>query len=105
MYVGSLRNIAKISNISLGSSISSIKTSFALGSCGGLLFIVHGVQNSTSFRLFSNPYANGFLSSSFFEYTYLLFWNVFWSIAPVIAIGLFDRIVGKSYFWLVSYDS
>ncbi|KAG8905995.1 hypothetical protein FRB99_007852 [Tulasnella sp. 403] len=26
-----------------------------------------------------------------FEYTYLLFWNVFWSLAPVIAIGLFDR--------------
>ncbi|TDL24691.1 phospholipid-translocating P-type ATPase [Rickenella mellea] len=28
-----------------------------------------------------------------FEYTYLLFWNVFWSIAPVIAIGIFDRII------------
>ncbi|KAF8316939.1 uncharacterized protein EI90DRAFT_3158823 [Cantharellus anzutake] len=26
-----------------------------------------------------------------FEYTYLLFWNVFWSLAPVIAIGIFDR--------------
>jgi len=26
-----------------------------------------------------------------FEYTYLLFWNVFWSLAPVIAIGTFDR--------------
>ncbi|KAI0071851.1 phospholipid-translocating P-type ATPase [Panus rudis PR-1116 ss-1] len=28
-----------------------------------------------------------------FEYTYLLFWNSFWTIAPVIAIGLFDRVV------------
>ncbi|KAF8237704.1 phospholipid-translocating P-type ATPase [Tricholoma matsutake] len=28
-----------------------------------------------------------------FEYTYLLFWNSFWTIAPVIAIGIFDRIV------------
>ncbi|PFH51681.1 hypothetical protein AMATHDRAFT_141942 [Amanita thiersii Skay4041] len=28
-----------------------------------------------------------------FEYTYLIFWNSFWTIAPVIAIGLFDRIV------------
>ncbi|TFK89441.1 phospholipid-translocating P-type ATPase [Polyporus arcularius HHB13444] len=28
-----------------------------------------------------------------FEYTYLLFWNTFWTIAPVIGIGLFDRIV------------
>lgn len=30
---------------------------------------------------------------SVMEYTYLLFWNSFWTIAPVIAIGLFDRIV------------
>lgn len=30
-----------------------------------------------------------------FEYTYLLFWNVFWSLCPVIAIGLFDRILGE----------
>lgn len=28
---------------------------------------------------------------SVFEYTYLLFWNSFWTIAPVIALGLFDR--------------
>ncbi|KAI0086431.1 phospholipid-translocating ATPase [Irpex rosettiformis] len=27
-----------------------------------------------------------------FEYTYLLFWNSFWTILPVIAMGLFDRI-------------
>lgn len=32
---------------------------------------------------------------SVFEYTYLLFWNSFWTIAPVIGIGLFDRIVGE----------
>ena len=30
---------------------------------------------------------------SVFEYTYLLFWNSFWTILPVIAMGLFDRIV------------
>ncbi|KAI0683336.1 phospholipid-translocating P-type ATPase, partial [Cytidiella melzeri] len=28
-----------------------------------------------------------------FEYTYLLFWNSFWTILPVIAMGLFDRVV------------
>lgn len=33
--------------------------------------------------------------TSVFEYTYLLFWNVFWSLCPVIAIGLFDRIIGQ----------
>ncbi|KAH9950331.1 phospholipid-translocating P-type ATPase [Amylocystis lapponica] len=34
----------------------------------------------------------GWSSQYAFEYTYLLFWNSFWTIAPVIAIGLFDRI-------------
>ncbi|KAK7455126.1 hypothetical protein VKT23_010997 [Stygiomarasmius scandens] len=28
-----------------------------------------------------------------FEYTYLIFWNAFWTLCPVIAIGIFDRIV------------
>ncbi|THH28398.1 hypothetical protein EUX98_g5794 [Antrodiella citrinella] len=28
-----------------------------------------------------------------FEYTYLLFWNSFWTIAPVVVMGLFDRNV------------
>ncbi|CAL1705702.1 unnamed protein product [Somion occarium] len=32
-------------------------------------------------------------SQYLFEYTYLLFWNSFWTILPVIAMGLFDRIV------------
>jgi phospholipid-translocating ATPase len=35
----------------------------------------------------------GWSSQYVFEYTYLLFWNSFWTIAPVVAIGLFDRIV------------
>ncbi|KAG8996124.1 hypothetical protein FRB94_008549 [Tulasnella sp. JGI-2019a] len=28
-----------------------------------------------------------------FDYTYLLFWNVLWSLAPVITIGIFDRVI------------
>ncbi|KAF8514068.1 phospholipid-translocating ATPase [Gautieria morchelliformis] len=28
-----------------------------------------------------------------FEFTYLLFWNVFWTLCPVIAIGVFDRFM------------
>ncbi|KAI9508448.1 phospholipid-translocating P-type ATPase [Russula earlei] len=32
-------------------------------------------------------------SAYVFEYTYLIFWNSFWTLCPVIAIGLFDRIV------------
>ncbi|KAF9261452.1 phospholipid-translocating P-type ATPase [Marasmius fiardii PR-910] len=35
----------------------------------------------------------GWSSAYAFEYTYLLFWNSFWTIAPPIAIGIFDRIV------------
>jgi len=34
------------------------------------------------------------LDCSAVEYTYLLFWNSFFTLLPVIAIGLFDRIVG-----------
>ncbi|KAF7337884.1 Phospholipid-transporting ATPase [Mycena venus] len=36
---------------------------------------------------------NAWSSSYVFEYTYLLWWNAFWTIAPVIAIGLFDRLL------------
>ena len=32
--------------------------------------------------------------NSVLEYTYLLFWNVFWTLCPVIAIGVFDRFIG-----------
>lgn len=33
----------------------------------------------------------GFSTTFVFSYTYLLFWNVFWTLVPVLAIGLFDR--------------
>ncbi|KAH0830747.1 hypothetical protein J3R83DRAFT_2226 [Lanmaoa asiatica] len=35
----------------------------------------------------------GWSSAYAYEYTYLLFWNSFWTLAPVLGIGLFDRIV------------
>ncbi|KAI0034026.1 phospholipid-translocating P-type ATPase [Vararia minispora EC-137] len=35
----------------------------------------------------------GWSSAYAFEYSYLLFWNSFWTIAPVIAIGIFDRLI------------
>jgi phospholipid-translocating ATPase len=35
----------------------------------------------------------GWSSAYVFDYTYLIFWNSFWTLCPVIAIGLFDRIV------------
>ncbi|KAL0570141.1 hypothetical protein V5O48_011819 [Marasmius crinis-equi] len=35
----------------------------------------------------------GWSAAYAFEYTYLLFWNAFWTIAPPVVIGLFDRIV------------
>lgn len=33
----------------------------------------------------------GWSTTYAFEYTYLLFWNVFWTLLPVIALGLFER--------------
>jgi len=33
----------------------------------------------------------GWSTTYVFDYVYLLFWNVFWTLVPVIAIGLFDR--------------
>ena len=33
----------------------------------------------------------GWSTTYVFDYVYLLFWNVFWTLLPVIAIGLFDR--------------
>lgn len=38
----------------------------------------------------------GWSSNYVFEYTYLLFWNSFWTLAPVIGIGLFDRVTDAS---------
>ena len=55
---------------------------------------MRGVHNS-KFDFNSLSISINWLVFSVFEYTYLLFWNVFWSLCPVIAIGLFDRIAGK----------
>jgi phospholipid-translocating ATPase len=33
----------------------------------------------------------GWSTTYVLSYTYLLFWNVFWTLTPVLAIGLFDR--------------
>ncbi|EGO21270.1 hypothetical protein SERLADRAFT_351381 [Serpula lacrymans var. lacrymans S7.9] len=35
----------------------------------------------------------GWTSTYVFQYTYLLLWNSIWTLAPVIGIGLFDRMV------------
>ncbi|GAA6016553.1 hypothetical protein JCM10207_002838 [Rhodosporidiobolus poonsookiae] len=37
----------------------------------------------------------GYSATTVYEYTYLLFWNVFWTLVPVIFIGIFDRNVGE----------
>lgn len=65
-------------------------------SFGGSRSTTDGAQTSESMTLFN--FQNAVLTSflSVFDYTYLLFWNSFWTIAPVIGIGLFDRVVGKS---------
>ncbi|KAK4698681.1 phospholipid-translocating ATPase, partial [Phenoliferia sp. Uapishka_3] len=35
-------------------------------------------------------------STTVYEYTYLLFWNVIWTLLPVIAIGVFDRNISSN---------
>lgn len=58
-----------------------------------LCLVLSFVSVATLFSNSSN--APLFPVFSVFEYTYLLFWNSFWTLCPVIAIGLFDRIVGS----------
>jgi len=60
---------------------------------GGSRFTVAGVQISKYLCSLDVLYTLDFLISVF-EYTYLLFWNSFWTLAPVIGIGLFDRVTG-----------
>ena len=60
--------------------------------CGGSRSIARGRLHSAScfpcfWRLLTWDY-------SAVEYTYLLFWNSIFTVLPVVAIGLFDRIVG-----------
>lgn len=76
-----------------GSLTSSTRTLSVSVFFGGSKSIVAGVRNSASIAPSSLPST---LTSviSVFEYTFILWWNSFWTIAPVIAIGLFDRIVG-----------
>jgi hypothetical protein len=84
---------------SAGFLTSFIKILSALGSCGGFRFTMDGVPHSPSLSFFPLRYAL-IPEFSAFEYTYLLWWNSFWTIAPVIAIGVFDRLVGASWFHL-----
>lgn len=41
--------------------------------------------------LFFFQFYCAFSTTTVYEYTLLLFWNVFWTLLPVLAIGIFDR--------------
>jgi hypothetical protein len=60
-----------------------------------LLWLVLNLVSVTILSLHTSPDSSLFPLSSVFDYTYLIFWNSFWTLCPVIAIGLFDRIVGS----------
>ncbi|GJN88512.1 hypothetical protein Rhopal_001478-T1 [Rhodotorula paludigena] len=45
--------------------------------------------------LFFFQFYCAYSATTVYEYTYLLFWNVFWTLIPVIFIGIFDRNVGE----------
>jgi magnesium-transporting ATPase (P-type) len=91
-----------LKGFSAGSIISFTRTSSASVYYGGLCSTAHGRQLSKCCCVFWTIFPNG-LSLSVFEYTYLLWWNSFWTLCPVIAIGLFDRIVG-AYTALLTCD-
>src|SRR6266576_1123877 len=84
-----------------GSITSSTKTSSASVYYGGSCSTVRGRQLSKWWYVFRLSFSND-LSLSVFEYTYLIFWNSFWTLCPVVAIGLFDRIVGAYAAILIS---
>jgi len=78
----------------IGSGTSSTRTSSLLLSYSGSRSTVCGVLPSEP-----SPRTRLLLYStirSVIDYTYLLFWNVLWSLAPVIAIGVFDRPIGAT---------
>ena len=77
----------------LGLSTFSTRTLFVSEFFGGSKSTAVGVHSSASTAPL--PFSPALTSVfSVFEYTFILWWNSFWTIAPVIAIGLFDRIVG-----------
>ena len=76
-----------------GSIISFTRTSSVSVYYGGSCSTVDGRQLCKCCYAFGSFLSNGSFPSVF-EYTYLIFWNSFWTLCPVIAIGLFDRIVG-----------
>ena len=77
-----------------GLSTSSTRTLSVSVCYGGSKSSVHGAVNSKSLTV-ACPARCSSAFYSVFEYTYVLFWNTFWTIAPVIGIGLFDRILGE----------
>lgn len=57
-----------------------------------ILCLEHAIVCLLNLQYFVHNEAN--LLDSVFEYTYLILWNVFWTLCPVIAIGVFDRFIG-----------
>ena len=43
----------------------------------------------------------GYSGTTVYEYTYLLFWNVFWTLVPVIGIGIFERNISDKVLMVV----
>ena len=46
--------------------------------------------------LFFFQFYCAFSSTIVYQYTLILFWNVFWTLLPVIAMGVFDRNLNYS---------
>ncbi|KAH6902733.1 phospholipid-translocating ATPase [Coprinopsis sp. MPI-PUGE-AT-0042] len=61
------------------------------------LLLVHGhwsyARNGTMWAISNIIAVGSYLVCSAYDYIYVLFWNSVWTIAPVVGIGLFDRIM------------
>ena len=80
---------------SIGSWTSSIKMSSPSVYYGGSRFMMVGAQTSEPIHVLTSLPC--LFQPSVFDYIYILFWNSIWTIAPVIGIGVFDRILGMLF--------
>ena len=55
--------------------------------------ILHEMLQINIFTLFFFQIYCAWSSTQVMDYVYLLFWNAFWTVAAVIAMGIFDRIL------------
>lgn len=89
-----ISNVGRSDCIDAGSCVSSTRICCLSVSNSGLCHTLAGVQTSESFFLpLSSTWALKH-RASVYDYIYVLFWNSIFTVAPVVGLGVFDRILG-----------